>query len=97
MVVRPQADAPSRDGLTDGTAYQGPTRRLYAVDAAPLAEVDRWLERFRGFWEQRLDAPGTELARGRRERRGRGGGADRTSTTTDTAGPGRPSEKGQRS
>ncbi len=26
------------------------TRRLYAVDAAPLREVDAWLERFRGFW-----------------------------------------------
>ncbi|SDP27181.1 DNA-binding transcriptional regulator, ArsR family [Streptomyces sp. cf386] len=45
------------------------TRRLYAVDAAPLREVDAWLERFRGFWEQRLDALETELARGRRERR----------------------------
>jgi DNA-binding transcriptional ArsR family regulator len=44
-------------------------RRLYAVDAAPLREVDQWLERFRGFWHQRLDALGTELARGRRQRR----------------------------
>ena len=41
-------------------------RRLYAVDAAPLKEVDAWLERFRGFWEQRLDALATELARGSR-------------------------------
>ncbi|MGI5120702.1 ArsR/SmtB family transcription factor [Marinactinospora thermotolerans] len=45
------------------------TRRLYAVEAAPLREVDVWLDRFRGFWEQRLDALGTELARGRRRRR----------------------------
>ena len=45
------------------------TRRLYAVDSAPLREVDVWLDRFRGFWEQHLDALGTELARGRRERR----------------------------
>ncbi|GGO30427.1 hypothetical protein GCM10010116_60930 [Microbispora rosea subsp. aerata] len=45
------------------------TRRLYAVESAPLREVDAWLERFRGFWEQRLDALDTELARGRRERR----------------------------
>jgi DNA-binding transcriptional ArsR family regulator len=45
------------------------TRRLYAVDAAPLREVDVWLEPFRRFWTQRLDALGTELARGRRERR----------------------------
>ncbi|GAA2366008.1 metalloregulator ArsR/SmtB family transcription factor [Dactylosporangium salmoneum] len=46
------------------------TRRLYAVDAAPLQEVDAWLERFRGFWSQRLDALATELARGRRKRSG---------------------------
>lgn len=45
------------------------TRRLYAVEAAPLQEVDIWLERFRGFWNQRLDALATELARGRRQRR----------------------------
>jgi len=45
------------------------TRRLYAVDAAPLQEVDVWLERFRRFWDQRLDALGTELARGKRARR----------------------------
>jgi DNA-binding transcriptional ArsR family regulator len=45
------------------------TRRLYAVDPAALQEVDVWLERFRRFWDQRLDALATELARGRRERR----------------------------
>ncbi len=47
-------------------------RRLYAVDAAPLREVDEWLDRFRGFWTQRLDALATEIARGRRERHGTG-------------------------
>lgn len=41
------------------------TRRLYAVDPAPLQELDRWLERYRRFWNQRLDALGTEIARGR--------------------------------
>jgi DNA-binding transcriptional ArsR family regulator len=50
------------------------TRRLYAVDPAPLQEVDMWLERYRRFWDQRLDALGTELARGRRDRRGDRGG-----------------------
>jgi hypothetical protein len=30
-------------------------RRLYAVDSAPLREIDDWLERFRGFWKQWLD------------------------------------------
>lgn len=44
------------------------TRRLYAVDAGPLREVDRWLERYRRFWDQHLDALGTELARGKRQR-----------------------------
>ncbi|WP_369138386.1 ArsR/SmtB family transcription factor [Modestobacter versicolor] len=42
------------------------TRRLYAVDTAALREVDAWLEGFRRFWDQRLDALATELARGKR-------------------------------
>jgi len=45
------------------------TRRLYAVDPEPLQSVDRWLAPFRKFWSQRLDALGTELARGNRARR----------------------------
>jgi DNA-binding transcriptional ArsR family regulator len=45
------------------------TRRLYVVDPTPLREIDAWLDHFRGFWEQRLDALATELARGRRQRR----------------------------
>jgi DNA-binding transcriptional ArsR family regulator len=44
-------------------------RRLYAVEPGPLREVDAWLDHFRGFWSQHLDALATELARGRRERR----------------------------
>ena len=44
-------------------------RRLYAVDSGPLREVDAWLAPFRSFWEQRLDSLGTELARGKRQRR----------------------------
>ena len=44
-------------------------RRLYAVDSAPLQEVDMWLAPFRHFWNQHLDALATELARGKRERR----------------------------
>ncbi len=44
-------------------------RRLYAVDAAPLRELDDWLGRFERFWNQRLDSLETELARGKRERR----------------------------
>ena len=45
------------------------TRRLYAVDAAGLDEVEAWLTTLRRAWDQRLDALGTELARGARARR----------------------------
>jgi DNA-binding transcriptional ArsR family regulator len=41
-------------------------RRLYSVDPAPLAEVESWLARYRGFWAQRLDALDTEVRRGQR-------------------------------
>jgi DNA-binding transcriptional ArsR family regulator len=44
-------------------------RRIYAVDPAPLREVDAWLGRFRVFWETKLDALETEIARGKRQRR----------------------------
>lgn len=45
------------------------TRRLYAIDPTPLAAADEWFAVFRRFWQPKLDALGTELARGRRERR----------------------------
>jgi DNA-binding transcriptional ArsR family regulator len=45
------------------------TRRLYAVEAAPLRDVDAWLDRFRAFWTPHLDALATEVARGKRRRR----------------------------
>jgi len=44
-------------------------RRLYALEPAALQEADEWLDTFRAFWSQRLDALATELARGRRESR----------------------------
>lgn len=44
-------------------------RRLYAVDARGPAEARDWLTPFERFWLPRLDALGTELARGRRQRR----------------------------
>jgi DNA-binding transcriptional ArsR family regulator len=53
------------------------TRRLYAVSAEPLREVDDWLEQFRQFWAGHLDALGTELARGRRARRRIGTGKEK--------------------
>jgi DNA-binding transcriptional ArsR family regulator len=44
-------------------------RRLYAVSAEPLRDVDDWLGRFRRFWTPHLDALETEIARGKRQRR----------------------------
>jgi DNA-binding transcriptional ArsR family regulator len=62
------------------------TRRLYAVEAAPLQEVDVWLDRFRQFWNQRLDALGTELARGKREQREQGEQREQREQRDSTAG-----------
>jgi DNA-binding transcriptional ArsR family regulator len=31
-------------------------QRLYALRSEPLAEVDEWLEPYRAYWSQRLDA-----------------------------------------
>ncbi len=47
------------------------TRRVYAVDARPLAEIDGWLDQFRRFWGPPLEALATEIARGKRARRTR--------------------------
>jgi DNA-binding transcriptional ArsR family regulator len=44
-------------------------RRLYSIDTEPLREVDEWLDRYRTFWRQRLDALDTELRRTGRHRR----------------------------
>ena len=45
------------------------TRRIYAVNPVPLQEIDDWLKAFRPFWEPKLDALETEIARGKRQRR----------------------------
>jgi len=42
-------------------------RRLYSLDPAPLAELDAWLQRYRGFWTNRLDALDTEIRRRRKD------------------------------
>jgi DNA-binding transcriptional ArsR family regulator len=48
-------------------------RRLYSVNPASLDEAERWIAGLRRMWEQRLDALGTELARGARQRRAAAG------------------------
>lgn len=54
-------------GLVADTAHG--RQRLYALDPAPLAELDAWLAGFRQLWSNRLDALETEVYRTRRERR----------------------------
>jgi DNA-binding transcriptional ArsR family regulator len=43
-------------------------RRIYAIDAGPMQDVDAWLERFRMFWGVHLEALATEVARGKKQR-----------------------------
>ncbi len=59
-----------RDGGFATVRVEG-TRRVYAVDTRPLAEVDAWLDRFRRFWDHPLEALATEIERGKRAPRKR--------------------------
>jgi len=67
-ISQPAVSAQLRVLRDNGFANVRPqgTRRLYSVDPTPLRSVDEWLGPYRKFWDQRLDALGTELARGRR-------------------------------
>jgi len=51
------------------TARIDGARRIYALEAGPMREVDVWLDRFRMLWAPRLDALATEVARGKKRRR----------------------------
>lgn len=44
-------------------------RRIYELQPAPMQQVDGWLEQFRHFWDHKLDALATEVARGKKARR----------------------------
>ncbi|MCR2823906.1 ArsR/SmtB family transcription factor [Microbacterium sp. zg.Y909] len=61
---------------------EGP-RRIYALDPAGPAAAEAALARLRAPWTQRLDALGTEIARGKRKPAAAG-------TTTTQAAPPRP-------
>lgn len=45
------------------------TRRIYTVERMRFDEVEAWLAPFRRFWEPKLDALATEIARGRKRRK----------------------------
>lgn len=36
------------------TARQEAQRRIYRIEPGPLREIDRWLDRYRRFWKDRL-------------------------------------------
>ncbi len=42
-------------------------RRFYSLDPEPLQELDEWLQRYRAFWDNRLDALDTEIRRRRQQ------------------------------
>jgi DNA-binding transcriptional ArsR family regulator len=48
-------------------AREDAQRRVYSLDPAPLEELDEWLQRYRRFWSNRLDALDTEIRRRRKE------------------------------
>ena len=56
--------------------------RVYALEPAVLEELEGVVARYRALWNQRLDALGTEIARGQGERRRR----ERTSGANETEG-----------
>lgn len=65
------------------------TRRIYAVDTAPLEAIDRWLGIFRDHWEPKLDALSTEVARGKRKRR-------KAREAAEAKGKGKPRKPGRK-
>src|SRR6478736_1515741 len=62
------------------------TRRLCAVNPAPLQAADEWFDPFRRFWQPHLDALATELARERRARRAAAENTPPDETTDAAAG-----------
>ena len=40
---------------------QDAQRRVYALDPGPIAELDAWLDPYRGLWNRSLDALGRRL------------------------------------
>lgn len=45
-------------------------RRIYALHADGLVEIDRWISRYRRYWVEHLDALEQHLASNHREQKG---------------------------
>src|SRR4026209_1485009 len=74
-----------RDSGFTSVRIDGP-RRLYSIEPAPLREIDAWLARFRSFWEHKLEALATEVARGKRRGGARPSGSDTVPQRGEPAG-----------
>lgn len=46
-------------------------RRVYSLKTEALEELDAWLDKYRVFWSQRLDALDTEIERNKRQKTAR--------------------------
>ena len=44
-------------------------RRIYELNPEPFEGIEEWLEKIRGFWDHKLNALETEVARGKRQRK----------------------------
>ena len=66
-----------RDGGLTRVRPEG-TRRLYAVDPAPLREVAEWVDRYRRYWTESFDSLDEHLA----EMQGKAGPAMRSARET---------------
>ena len=67
MLLYEQAIVAARENGFAHVRING-ARRIYTVNAEPMRDVDLWLDRFRNFWEPKLSALATEVARGKRRR-----------------------------
>ena len=57
-------------------------RRIYSIETAPLIEVDEWLAPFRHFWNHKMDALATEVARGKKKNNSATGLQERSNKET---------------
>ena len=44
-------------------------RRVYTLDSASFTDIEDWLAPFARYWDHKLDALDTEIARGKKQRR----------------------------
>lgn len=70
---QPQASkhlkALSDSGLVE--VHADAQRRIYALRPEPLQELDRWLDRYRGMWEEQFERLDVVLAEMQKKKKGK--------------------------